>query len=214
MKHGPNIFQINARDPDPDLIAAACRMINSGGVVVFPATSLYGLAADAFNRSAVEKIQCMKNRSKQNPILLLVRNRDAVTALVEDIPPQAVLLMDKFWPGMVTLVFMAAGSVPGYLTSGTGKIGVRVPAHPVARSLVFGLDNPITGTSANISGQPGRDSITGLNQALVEPPDMILDAGRLKGGLGSTVVDVSVFPPRILREGVVSADLIFAALNG
>ena len=214
MKHGHNIYQINALDPDPDLIADACRVIKAGGVVVFPATSLYGLAADAFNRSAVEKIRNMKNRSAQNPILLLVRNREALTILASEVPPQAGLLMARFWPGMLTLVLKAAATIPDYLTSGTGKIGVRVPAHPVARALVKGLDGPITGTSANLSGQPGCDIISGLNESLVEPPDLILDAGRLKGGAGSTVVDVTVMPPRILREGAVSSDLIFAALNG
>ena len=213
MKHDHNIYQINVHEPEPDLVFAACRVIKAGGVVVFPATTLYGLAADAFNRKAVEKIRCMKNRSVQKPILLLVRNRDSVTALTEEIPHQAVLLMTKFWPGMVTLVLKAAATVPDYLTSGTGKIGVRVPAHPVARALVSGLDNPITGTSANLSGQPGREIITGLNETLVEPPDLILDAGRLKGGMGSTVVDVTVTPARILREGTISSDLILTALN-
>jgi L-threonylcarbamoyladenylate synthase len=213
MKSGHNIRTIDALHPDPDLIAAACRVIQSGGIVAFPTSFLYGLAADAFNRSAVEKVRRMKNRPGHKPILLLVRHRDEVASLVADIPPQAVQLMDRFWPGTVTLVFVAAGAIPGHLTSGSGKIGVRVPAHPVARALVNGLEKPITGTSANLSGQPGVDSATGLHETLVEPPDLILDAGKLKGGKGSTVVDVSVFPPLILREGAVPARAIFSALN-
>ncbi len=213
MKHGHNTQLINALQPDSDLIDTACGIIESGGVVAFPATSLYGLAADAFIRPAVDKIRRMKGRAAGNPILLLVQNQDVISSFVSEIPPPARLLMDSFWPGMVTLIFDAVRTVPEHLTSGTGKIGLRVPAHPVARALVHALDNPITGTSANLSGQPGFETTEGLNETLLEPPDLILDAGRLKGGQGSTVVDVTVSPPRVLREGAVSADLIFAALN-
>lgn len=213
MKRGPNIQRVDARHPEPGPVADACRIIQSGGVVAFPATSLYGLAADAFHQPAVEKIRRMKKRGTDNPILLLVRDSDAVSSLVAGIPSPARVLMEAFWPGMVTLVFNAVRTVPEYLTSGTGKIGLRVPAHPVARALVDRLGIPVTGTSANLSGQPGPEHPSGLNEALAEPPDLILDAGLVKGGRGTTVVDVTVSSPRVLREGAVPADLIFAALN-
>ncbi len=213
MRPGHNIRKTDVRHPDPDLIATACEIIRSGGVVAFPASSLYGLAADAFNPSAVEKVRRMKNRPAHKPILLLVRHRDEIARLAADVPEQAIRIMDRFWPGMVTLVFPAGKTLPQYLTSGSGKIGLRLPAHPVARALVNGLSNPVTGTSANISGQPGIDSPVRLSETLIEPPDLILDAGRLKGGKGSTVVDITVIPPRVLREGMVPAADIFSALN-
>ncbi|MEW6076850.1 MAG: L-threonylcarbamoyladenylate synthase [Thermodesulfobacteriota bacterium] len=213
MKNAPEIRKTDALHPDPDLIEAACRVIRAGGVVAFPASSLYGLAADAFNRLAVDRVFRMKKRPADKPILLLIRDREALSTLAADIPPSAIRLMDAFWPGNVTLVFSAAKEVSGYLTSGTGRIGVRVPAQPVARALVNGLDNPITGTSANLSGHPGVDVASELSEILAEPPELILDAGKLKGGKGSTVVDVSVNPPIVLREGAVPAGEIFAALN-
>jgi L-threonylcarbamoyladenylate synthase len=213
MKNGPDIRKTDALHPAPELIAAACRVIRAGGVVAFPASSLYGLAADAFNRPAVEKIFRMKKRPANKPILVLIRNRAALASLAAHVSPEAAVLMSVFWPGSVTLLFPARETIPEYLTAGSGKIGIRVPAHPVARALVRQLDFPITGTSANISGQPGVDIAAGLSELLAEPPDLILDAGRLKGGAGSTVVDVSVSPPRVLREGAVKAAEVLAALN-
>jgi L-threonylcarbamoyladenylate synthase len=213
MRNAPDIRKTDALHPDPDLIEAACRVIRAGGVVAFPASSLYGLAADAFNQSAVSRVFRMKKRPANKPILVLIRNRAALASLAAHVPPEAAVLMSVFWPGSVTLLFPARETIPEHLTAGSGKIGIRIPAHPVARALVRQLDFPITGTSANISGQPGVDIAAGLSELLAEPPDLILDAGRLKGGAGSTVVDVSVSPPRVLREGAVKAAEVLAALN-
>ena len=109
--------------------------------------------------------------------------------------------MDRFWPGRVTLVFEAAATVPNYLTAGSGKIGIRLPGHPVAAALIESLGAPLTGTSANLSGKPGCSCIDDLDPLLVQPMDAVLDAGPLKGGNGSTVVDVTGDIPRVLREG-------------
>jgi L-threonylcarbamoyladenylate synthase len=213
MKPGHDIRSIDPRHPDPALIAMAGGVIQSGGVVIFPTACLYGLAADAFNRSAVEKIFRMKRRAPENPLLLLIPDQEALNRLAAEIPTTAVRIMERFWPGMVTLVFTAVETVPVYLTAGSGKIGVRLPAHPVARALAGAVRRPITGTSANISGRPGFEIAEGLPDVLAEPPDLILDAGRLKGGPGSTVVDVTLYPPRILREGSVPAADVLAVLN-
>jgi L-threonylcarbamoyladenylate synthase len=116
--------------------------------------------------------------------------------------------MDQFWPGRITLVFEAEDTVPQYLTAGTGKIGIRQPEHPVAAALVKALEGPITGTSANRSGKSGCHRVADLDPRLARKLDLILDAGSLKGGSGSTVVDVTEAIPRILREGEVKEEEI------
>ncbi len=111
----------------------------------------------------------------------------------------------NFTAGKVTVVYDAAASLPERLTAGTGKIGIRLPAHPVAAALVKTLSFPITATSANLSGRPGCSQIADLDPRVTDEVDLVLDAGPLAGGMGSSVVDVTVDPPRILREGAVSS---------
>jgi L-threonylcarbamoyladenylate synthase len=118
-----------------------------------------------------------------------------------------------FWPGQITIVFEAKNTISRNLTGGTGKIGIRMPEHPVSLSLVKEVNSPITGTSANISGKAGCSVISDLDVQIADKIDMILDAGPLKGGTGSTVVDVTTPFPTILREGYVSAKNIIAALE-
>ncbi len=121
--------------------------------------------------------------------------------------------MDYFWPGQITIVFEAKSTISRNLTGGTGKIGIRMPEHPVALSLVKEVNSPITGTSANISGEAGCSVISDLDAQIADKIDIMLDAGSLKGGAGSTVIDVTTSFPTILREGYVSAKNIIAALE-
>ncbi len=203
------IISIDPVLPHPVLIEEAAGAIKKGGVVLFPTRSLYGLAADAFSEESVDRVYRIKKRSPDKPLLVLVKNRAAVYGLVRDVPPAAEVIMEKIWPGRITIVFKAAGSLPGNLTAGTGKIGIRVPGHAVASALVKSLDTPITGTSANISNEEGCARVSELDTGLADGLDLILDAGTLHGGTGSTVVDVTADPPVILREGaVVSKDIL------
>jgi L-threonylcarbamoyladenylate synthase len=196
-KKDPNHFmrpsiirKINPQKPEPEIIAEAAAVIRQGGVLAFPTRCLYGLGADAFNPEAVERVVKIKQRSQQNPIL---------------VPPAADAIMDAFWPGRLTLVFEARNSLPDQLTAQTGKIGIRLPGHPVAAAIARQVKGPVTGTSANISGQPGCCRAQDLDPAIAGQLGLILDAGTLIGGIGSTVVDVTSTPPQILREGAVTA---------
>jgi len=210
-----NIQTIDPARPDPILIDSACGLLDTGGVVVFPTLTLYGLAADAWNRSAVEKVRHIKGRPDDKPILILVPDAAAATGLVTTVPAAAERLMDRFWPGNVTLVFEASARVPSHLVSASGTIGLRVPSHPVAHALVTRLGRPVTGTSANRSGRPACGRVADLDVDIVRLADMVLDAGALGGGVGSTVVDVTVNPPNVLREGTVrAADILKAAGAG
>ena len=208
-----NIESIDPRLPLPGQVAAAVDILDRGGVIVFPTQGLYGLGADALNALAVDRIFAIKQRAFGNPLLVLVPERDAVCDVASEVPPAAIRLMDRFWPGRVTIVLKALSRLPNNLVAGTGRIGVRVSGHPVARTLVSMFGKPITGTSANISGRTGCYRIEDLDQRVSAQLDMILDAGPLDGGRGSTVVDVTGDSPVIIREGAVSRQEILAALN-
>ncbi len=206
------VYKVNPEHPEPEVIQRAGTVIKQGGIIAFPTRCLYGLGANAFNREAVQRVFQLKQRSFQKPILILIDQRIQLERLVSHVSKTASRIMDQFWPGRVTLVFKAADTVPHYLTAGTGKIGIRLPGHPVAATLTDSLGVALTGTSANLSGRPGCRHIDDLDPQLIRQLDAVLDAGPLKGGTGSTVVDVTGDIPWILREGQVSEKEILSVI--
>jgi L-threonylcarbamoyladenylate synthase len=200
-----HLHRIDPNRPEAAIIQEAADAVAAGKVLVFPTRCVYGLGADAFDRGAVEAVFALKQRPENKPILVLIPNRREVFRLAAEVPDAAERLMDGIWPGDLTLVFFARPEVPEILTAGTGKIGIRLPGHPVAAALVQAAGRPITGTSANLAGRPGAVTIQDLPDEIADRVDLILDAGPLKGGVGSIVVDVTVDPPRVLREGTVPA---------
>lgn len=207
-----NRLAVDPGRPDPAVIEKAAGVLRRSGVVVFPTRCLYGLAADALSAVAVARVFELKRRPADNPLLVLVQDRSWVAPLVQRVTPAADLLMRHFWPGLVTVVFAAREGLPPNLTAGTGKIGIRVPSHPVAAALVRAFGGPLTGTSANISGQPGCARVAQLDPELAAGVDAVLDAGPLYGGAGSTVVDTTGGVPRVLRAGSVSAHAVLRLL--
>ena len=210
----PKIHRINPEKLDAEVIQEAADIIRTGGVAAFPTRCLYGLGADAFNPEAVDRIFKIKQRHAKNPLLILIDDPKRLKRLVTHISVTAKAIIKRFWPGRVTLVFDASVLVPDYLTAGTGKIGIRLAGHPVAAALAGAARGPITGTSANLSGRPGCHQIRDLMPEVTEQLDLILDAGPLKGGRGSTVVDATGKVPHVLREGEVSEKEILAAHAG
>lgn len=202
------IVSIDSVNPEPDIIAKAGKIIQNNGVVIFPAQCLYGVATNALNEKAVEKVFHIKQRPLDNPILVLIPNQNMLPDLVTTISKSAQKLMDAFWPGNLTIVFEAKDNILQLLTAGTGKIGIRIPAHPVAKALVEYTGLPITGTSANLSGRNGCSQTDQLVPSIIGHADLVLDAGILKGGTGSTIVDVTASNINIIREGEVSQDQI------
>lgn len=200
----------------PDLLEPliqAGEIIRNQGIVIFPTQCLYGVGANALDPLAVQKVFDIKQRPKDNPILVLIQDLVELKSLVKKIPHLAQVLMDRFWPGSLTLVFEATDSVSPLLTAHTGKIGIRLPAHPIAKALVQQAQGPITGTSANLSGQPGTSRISQLPPSMIQTADLILDAGTLKGGTGSTIVDVTCDPVCILRQGAIADIQIQEAIH-
>ncbi len=213
LKNTDKVIKIDHANPRPDLISEAALVIKNGGVISFPTRYLYGLGADAFNADAVDRIFKIKQRPYNKPLLVLVDKQKDLTRLVRNVPSLAIHIMERFWPGEVTIVFEAKDSLPENLTGGTGRIGVRMPEHPVALALTNSVKGPITATSANITGQGGCSRVQDLDPLIADKLDLILDAGPLKGGIGSTVIDVTVDPLKFLREGAVSSKVILAALD-
>jgi L-threonylcarbamoyladenylate synthase len=186
-------------------IAQAGRLIRQGGIVAFPTETFYALGADALDPRAIGKIYEIKGRDEEKPLLLLVAKKDWLPEWIKELPPLAEVLIEKFWPGPLTLVFEPSARIPAALTGRTGKIGIRVPGHPVARELIQAVGRAVTGTSANRSGFPSASFAAEVMEALGKKIDAVLDGGRTAGGLGSTILDVSGPSPKILRQGVVSA---------
>jgi L-threonylcarbamoyladenylate synthase len=202
------IIKINPEHPEPDRIDEAVAILKSGGVIAFPTETFYGLGADARNEAAIGKIFEIKGRDFKNPILVVIGNRAHLDAFAADIPEKARKLMDRFWPGPLTIVFRAAPSVSPKLTAGSEKIGIRLSSHPIAMEISKKLGGPVTATSANLSGAPESSSAVEAISQLEGNLDGIVDGGHTPGGKGSTIVDVTVSPPKVLREGMIPSSLI------
>jgi L-threonylcarbamoyladenylate synthase len=207
-----NIVKVSSKRPDSKIIETAGEIITKKGVVVFPAQYFYGIAVDALDVDAAQKVFNIKKRNIQNPLLALIKDKNQLEQLVDSIPDIAEKLIEKYWPGNVTLIFNAAKHIPDIITAKTGKIGLRMPLHPVAKALVNQVNRPITGTSANLSGQPACNTINTIDPFVLKKTDIILDAGKLKPGLGSTVIDVTKNPIKIVRQGQISESDIISSM--
>jgi L-threonylcarbamoyladenylate synthase len=209
-----DILKLDPRFVDKKIIGRAAAQINDGGLVVFPTNSFYGLGAKALDVHAVEKVYQAKRRNPKKPLLILITSLTDLSELVQEIPAVSERIIKAFWPGRVTLVFHASPSLPAKLIGHTGKIGIRLAGHPVASALVQAVGSPVTATSANLSGHVGAVSVNGLEKEMLASVDLVLDAGTLAGGTGSTVLDVTVDPPAVLREGTIRKYEIQALLDG
>lgn len=203
MAHHSSLITIklDAQNPGEEAIRKACAVLKQGGILAFPTETFYGLGADALNEQALKKVFALKQRDYAKPLLVIIAEKDQLHSLVSDIPAVAEKLMDSFWPGPLTIIFKARKGLPSLLTGGTDTVGIRISSHPVARSLASTFGRPLTATSANLSG--GKNPITAQDvcDQLGEGVDMMLDAGKTKGIKGSTIIDVTLSPPRIVREG-------------
>lgn len=184
-----------------DAVRQAVGVIQSGGMVAFPTETFYGLGVDPFNAMAVERLFKLKGREPGKPILLVIDDIKRIDGIVKTIPDEAWSLIRKFWPGPLTLLFEASSRVTSALTGGTGKIGIRIPPHPVAQKFLQAAGQPLTATSANRSGQPGAATAEAAAETFGPELDLVLDGGPTPGGPESTIVDATLHPPRLIREG-------------
>jgi L-threonylcarbamoyladenylate synthase len=192
-------------------IRKGASIIEEGGIVAFPTESFYGLGVAATDPSALQRLFQIKKRDPSLPILVLISSINELSRYAASIPPEALELARLFWPGGLTLVFEASQGLPSLLTAGTGKIGIRISGHPVAHALTLALTIPITGTSANISGERPCTTAEQVVQFFNGQLDLILDGGITKGTRPSTVLDVTSDPPLLIREGIIRAKEIIAS---
>jgi len=196
----------------PERMFSRCGdVIRAGGVIVYPTDTFYGLGVDPKNTDAVAKIFRIKGRQAGQPILLLIKDASEVLIWAQDVTAQSEALMEKFWPGPLTLVFKAKPGVIQDLTGATGTIGLRVPGNALTRRLLEALGGALTGTSANLSGGPNVRTAVEATASLGNRVDLILDGGTTAGGMPSTVVDASEDNPRVIREGLIPAREILGA---
>lgn len=196
---------------DPDNIdgcklSSAAKAIKDGRIVAFPTETVYGLGADALNPAAVEKIFIAKGRPNDNPLIVHISDKEKVCELTKDIPEKAVPLMDKLWPGPLTLVFRKNSIIPDAITAGLDTVAIRMPEHPVARELIRLAGVPVAAPSANISGRPSTTTAQHVIHDLDGKIDIVVDAGGSRVGLESTVLDVTVDPPVLLRPGGITPE--------
>lgn len=189
----------------------AARVLRRSGVIAMPTETFYALGASTSDEVAIRRVCAMKGRSQRKPILALIADRTQLAALVDEVTAAATTLMDRFWPGPLTLIFPASPLLPEVLTAGTGSVGVRQTAHTGLAPLLL-LVGPLTGTSANRSGDQPARTAEEVQTTLGSEVDLILDGGSTIGGLPSTIVD-TVSPIRLLREGPISRQQIETALS-
>ncbi|MDH4028609.1 MAG: L-threonylcarbamoyladenylate synthase [Nitrospirota bacterium] len=183
------------------IVSEARRILTTGGFIAYPTESYYALGVLATDEEAVERLYELKKRPADKPLPVIVGSADGLLSIVKNVPGQAKSLMEKFWPGPLTLIFNAADTVPALLTGGTGRVAVRIPGESAALRLAGSIKLPITSTSANPSGEDPADTVNTIIKYFREEIDLIIDAGKTPGGRPSTIVDVTVTPPVVLREG-------------
>ena len=188
--------------------AEARRVLRSAGVLALPTETLYALAVNPFDPAALARLFALKARPAAKPVLVLIAGPEMLFQTVREVPAAALPLMAAFWPGPLTLILPARLDLPPLLTGGTGTIGLRQPRQDLVCRLMAALGLPLTGTSANRSGQEPLATAAAVARELGGEVDLILDAGPCPGGLPSTIVDVTVSPPRLVRAGALATSAI------
>lgn len=202
----PQVWAVDPVDPDMDTIDRAGRVIREGGLVAFPTETVYGLGANALDDGAVGRIFDAKQRPPNNPLIVHIAEVEDAAAVVEDWTESAAALADAFWPGPLSLVLPRAEQVPSVVTAGLSTVGVRLPAHPVARALIRAARRPIAAPSANLYTGISPTSARHVERALGQSVDVILDAGPTRVGIESTVVRLENGAVTILRPGMITAE--------
>jgi L-threonylcarbamoyladenylate synthase len=204
---------VSPSDPDRMLLERAAESIRRGGVVGVPTDTLYGLAADPFSTDAVRRVFEIKGRSAERALPLMASGIEQVSTSLGRLTPTAERLAECFWPGPLTVLIAAVDTLAPELTGGTGRVGVRVPSHPVARLLCELCERPLTATSANLSGEPATDDPESVLRSLGDRLDMLIDAGRTRGGSPSTIVDATGASVQLIRAGDIPWEEIEACLR-
>jgi L-threonylcarbamoyladenylate synthase len=195
------LLKIDSKNPDKTKIEIAAKFIRKGGLVAFPTETVYGLGADALNADAVLALFAAKKRPLDNPPIVHVADTSEVYKISQEVSKKAESLMNEFWPGPLTLVFKRSNIVPSVTVAGLDTVAVRMPKHKVAIELIKQSGRSIAAPSANLAGKPSPTTAKHVYEDLNGRIDVILDGGPTDIGVESTVLDLSVDPPMVLRPG-------------
>jgi len=199
---------------DEQALVDAVRAIRRGGVIAMPTDTLYGLGADPFQPDAVARVFHVKGRPVERALPLLAADTAQVIEHIGALPPLAARLASRFWPGPLTLLVAAPSALAADVSGETGKVGIRVPAHRVARAVCRACGVPVTATSANISGEAPSADPDEVARAIGDRIDVLVDAGTTPGGPPSTVVDATGAEPVLVRAGAIAWEQIQECLHG
>lgn len=201
-------ISIESAEEGRAVLEKAAKCILGGGLVVYPTDTFYGLGAHALDERAVTKVFQQKKRSPGKPLTVLVSDLKTLQEFVVDIPYLARVLAERFWPGPLTIILEAKSRLLKPLKAATYKVGFRISSHPLALELTKLVGTPITATSANISGDLPVVNPKDLPEIFFDGIDMVIDAGKTKGGVASSIVDVTGSDPVILRSGPLEEELL------
>lgn len=201
------IIAIDPKNPDPALILKTAKIIKDGGIIAFPSDTCYGLAANPFDPEAVDRLFKIKGRNPNKGIILLIASIDMLERLTKNLSPLSESIMQEFWPGPLTLIFERKDHLLDRLAGTQQGIGIRYAKAKIPIQLVKKVGLPITATSANKSGERTAQSAEEINESIGKNLDLILDAGHCNGR-PSTILDTTVIPPKMLREGILSKKLM------
>lgn len=199
-------LRINPKNPSISQIRQAAKIIKSGGVVAFPTETVYGLGANALDSKSVRKIFAAKGRPSDNPLIVHISDIAEVGILADNIPNTAYDLMERFWPGPLTIVLKKSKIVPKIVTGGLDTVAIRMPKNKIAQGLIREADVPIAAPSANVAGRPSPTTAKHVKEDLSGKISLIIDGGPTKIGIESTVVDLSKKTPMLLRPGSVTLE--------
>jgi L-threonylcarbamoyladenylate synthase len=198
------IVKINSNFPESELIQLAADILKAGSVIGYPTETVYGLGVNALNDLAVEKIFKLKGRKKDKPILLLAQSIQQAKLLTSDFPMAAAVLAEHFWPGPLTIVFRAKNSLSDLLTGEKRTIGIRISDNKICQAILKATGFPITSTSANLSGGANPTCANEVWENFGNQLDLIIDGGRTRSKIPSTVVSVLNKTVEIFRVGAIS----------
>lgn len=207
------LLKVNPEKPEIEKIQTAAGFIKKGGLVAFPTETVYGLGADALNADAVLALFKAKHRPLDNPPIVHIENLNDVYRLAKHVPGKAKLLMERFWPGPLTLVLECSKLVPSVTVAGLSTIAIRMPKNKIALALIKESQRPIAAPSANLAGKPSPTTAQHVWDDLNGQVDVILDGGATNIGVESTVIDLNVNPPQILRPGGISFEMLKKIIN-
>ena len=197
------ILRLNAEQIEEEKLKLAVKVLKEGGIVSYPTETFYGLAVDPFNKKAAERIYRIKGRDFRQPLLLIISEVGDIIRFGIKPPPSFQKLSHHFWPGPLTIALPAPAGIPEYLIGEGGGVAFRLSSNRIARELSRLFGRPITGTSANRSGAPPHTTASEVVRELESKIDIIIDGGKTEGGAPSTVIDLTMDPPKIIREGAI-----------